>query len=95
MSNVMPLVNPQYEIYHMTVIDGPPLAGGVIYVGLTNPWSTVQLDVNGTNEWDPSEPLLLLSGGEVYVLWNSPVSGGSAPVVTLWPRYDPMISVAG
>lgn len=95
MAAAMPLVNPQYEIYHMTVVGGAPLAGGVIYVGLTNSWSTVQLDINGTNEWDPSEPLLLTSGGEIYVLWNTPATAGNPPVVTLWPRYDVSISVPG
>lgn len=95
MAASMPLVNPQYEIYHMTVVGGAPLAGGVIYVGLTNPWSTVQLDINGTNEWDPSEPLLLTSGQEIYVLWDTPDTDGNPPVVTIWPRYDPTISGAG
>jgi hypothetical protein len=94
MAAAMPLVNPQYEIYHMTVIGGSPLAGGVIYVGLTNPWSTVQLDINGTNEWDPSEPLILTSGQEIYVLWNTPVTGGDPPVVTIFPRYDPAVAGA-
>jgi hypothetical protein len=95
-SSVMPLVNPVYEIYHMVVTGGPTLAAGRIYApGLTFPYSTVQLDANGNNEWDASQPLILKSGGEVYFLWASPVSGGSPPVVTLWPRYDRSTAVAG
>lgn len=96
LSNLMPSVNPVYEIYHMAVTGGPPFAGGQIYApGLTFPFSTVQLDSNGNNEWDPSQPLILRSGGELYFLWNAPVSGGSPPLVTLWPRYDRSVSVAG
>ena len=95
-SGDMPTVNPSFEVYHMTVTGGPPLASGIIYApGLRFPYSTVQLDSSGNNEWDPSQPLLLKSGGEVYFLWASPVSGGSPPVVTLWPRYDTAIAKAG
>ena len=93
LSSLMPTVNPQYEIYHMTVISGPVLGAATIYApGLTFPYKTVQLDQPERNEWDPEQPLDLNSGGEIYVLWSSPVSGGSPPVVTLWPRYDALIS---
>lgn len=92
-SNLMPSVNPVFEIYHMAVTGGPALAAAIIYApGLTFPYSTVQLDVNGHNEWDPQQPLLLKSGGELYFLWSSPVSGGSPPQVTIWPRYDRAIA---
>ena len=92
-SDKMPTINPQYEIHHMTVISGPVLGAATIYTpGLTFPYSTVQLDLNGSNEWDPEQPLVVKSGGEIYFLWSSPVLGGSPPVVTLWPRYDVLIA---
>lgn len=87
----MPTVNPQYQVYHMTVTGGPAFAGGRIYRG-QQAWSTVQLDINGTNEWDPSQPLPMKSGQEIYVYWNAPVSGGSPPTVTIWSQYDPAIA---
>jgi hypothetical protein len=91
LSSTLPTVNPQYQIYHMTVTGGTPFAGGRIFRG-QQAWSTVQLDINGTNEWDPSQPLPMKSGQEVYVYWNTPVSGGNPPTVTIWSQYDPAIA---
>lgn len=84
-SDLMPRIN-VYEIYHMIVTGGPPLAVASI-VALGKQWSTVVLDFYGQNEWDPATPLLLHAGSEMYFLWNIP-AGGQAPVVTIWPRLD-------
>ena len=92
LSSIMPTINPQYEVYHMTVTGGLAFAGGQIYRG-QQLWSTVQLDINGTNEWDPSQPLPMKSGQELYVYWNTPVTDTNAPVVTVWCRYD--MAIAG
>lgn len=91
LSSLMPPVNPQYEIYHMSVTGGLAFAGATIYRGQSL-WSTVQLDINGTNEWDPSQPLPMKSGQEIYVYWNTATSGGSPPTVTIWCRYDMLIA---
>lgn len=89
-SAVLPRVNPVYEVHHMTVTGGQPLIAGRITAAGQN-WSTVQLDINGQNEWDPSQPLLLTSGQELYVYWAA-VATANPPIVTVWARYDPALS---
>lgn len=85
-SDKMPRV-PVYEIYHMVVTGGPALATANI-VALGRQWSYVTLDLNGGNEWDPAQPLVLNSGNELYFLWALAQSVTPPPVVTIWPRYD-------
>lgn len=84
-SQQLPSVN-VFEIYHMVVTGGPPLATATITIA-GRQWSYVQLDVNGGNEWDPSEPALMVRDQELYFLWAI-AAGGTAPMVTVWPRYD-------
>lgn len=81
----LPSVN-VFEIYHMVVTGGPPLAtANIIIAG--RQWSYVQLDVNGGNEWDPSEPALMITDQELYFFWAI-AAAGTKPMVTVWPRYD-------
>ena len=82
----LPNVN-VWELYHMTVTGGPPLATARILLG-NRTWSYVQLDVNGGNEWDPSQPAEVRGSQELFFLWAVTVAGNPAPVVTIWPRYD-------
>lgn len=87
-ADVLPKVN-VYEIYHMVVTSGPPLAVARIVV-IGKFWSFVTLDINGGNEWDPSQPLIMHAGSDMYFLWNIPVASSSPPpLVTAWPRFDP------
>jgi hypothetical protein len=80
----LPNVN-VYEIYHMVVLGGPPLANASIVVG-GKAWSFVELSINGGNEWDPAEPLYMRQDFELYFYWTTAVA--PAPTVTIWPRFD-------
>lgn len=83
---VLPRVS-QFEIYHMTVSGAVVLSSAQILIR-NSLFSTVTVDLSGTNEWDPSEPAIVNYGDEVVFLWNIAVSGNAAPSATLWLRYD-------
>lgn len=76
-----------YEVFHAVVTGTSGLVRANIMIG-TRLWGFVQ-PFNGS-EWDPSQPLPLQDGQEVYFLWNIPI-GGTAPVTVLWLRYDPSL----
>ena len=80
----------QYELYHMVVTDVPAGANGAVYIGARQWGFTFP---NSGSEWDPSQPMLLTPGQEIYILWNiaSPSPTGLYPVVTGWFRYDPSL----
>ena len=42
----------------------------------------------GGTEWDPSQPIQLRQGDEIYFLWDLASSSTPVPVVTLFARYD-------
>jgi hypothetical protein len=77
----------QMEIYHMTVSGALVLASAQILIR-NSLFSTVTVGLSGNNEWDPSEPAIINYGDQVDFLWNTPVSGNTAPSATLWLRYD-------
>lgn len=83
---VLPRIS-QFEIYHMTVSGAVVLSSAQIRLR-NSLFSTVTVDLSGTNEWDPSEPAIVNYGDEVLFLWNIAVSGNAAPSATLWLRYD-------
>lgn len=78
-----------YEVYHAVVTLVPAGAQATITIGnklwgFTNPL--------GGSEWDPSQPMLVQDGQEIYFLWTqSATAPPSLPVVTLWLRYDPAL----
>jgi hypothetical protein len=78
-----------YEIYHAVVTNVPPGASAVVNVGSSQYSFTYPF---GGSEWDPSQPLLLGVGQEVYFLWNLANTVTQLPVVTLWERYDPTLT---
>ena len=82
---LLPDVN-TYEIYRMTVKNVTALGSAQIILR-NQQFSTVQADLSGRNEWDPSQPQPLNAGDEIYYFWNYAASG-VAPVVTLWLRFD-------
>lgn len=78
---------PYFEIHHMIVQQVPIGASAQIIIngrswGFTLP--------NGGSEWDPAQPLLLTPGDELDFLWSIAATG-TAPLVTVWLRYDPAI----
>ena len=79
----------QYECYHMVVTNVPSGSEGTLYINASM-WGFT-FPISGT-EWDPSQPMILNSGMELDVLWNtSATSPVSLPIVTAWFRYDPSI----
>jgi hypothetical protein len=80
---------PQFELYHALVTGVPTGANATIYVG-TSQWSFTSPAFSGS-EWDPSEPLLMRPGEELFFFWSTGTGGG--PTVTCWFRYDEGLSV--
>lgn len=92
-SSVLPTVG-VYEVFHIVITSSSAhvLAGAsIILAGKT--WDTVTLDQNGSNSWDPSQPMEVRADQDVFFLWAIPVTSTPAPVVTLWPRYDTQLPV--
>jgi hypothetical protein len=42
----------------------------------------------GVTEWDPSQPIPMRQGDELYFFWQIAASVTPAPLVTCWFRYD-------
>ena len=79
----------QYECYHMVVSNVPAGAQGQVYVNASQWGFTFP---NSGTEWDPAQPMILNSGMELDILWNTSASGPpSLPIVTAWFRYDPAV----
>lgn len=81
---------PWFECYHITLNNAPSGAQATIYIG-TQQFSFVQAFTG--QDWDPSQPMLLQDGSELYFFWNAPASG-TPPRVTVWLRYDPGVLTA-
>jgi hypothetical protein len=76
-----------FECYAVTAVNVPKLVTVDVYVNTRFRSSAV---LYGNAEWDPSQPMLLTPGDEVYFAWQVAASG-TAPEVTMWFRYDPMV----
>jgi len=76
------------EIYHAVVEGNLPGAFATIAIGIRT-FSFTQ-PLSGA-DWDPVNPPLLNPGQTVYFFWNTPHGTGSAPVVTTWWRFDPVV----
>lgn len=74
-----------YECYHIAVTAAPTGKTVTVYIG-SRIWDSVPL--SGNSGWDPAQPMLLTPTDEVFFAWNQAASG-TAPVVTMWLRYDP------
>lgn len=77
-----------YECYHIAIIDVPSGASAAIYIG--NKLWDFTYPIGGS-AWDPSQPMLLQSGQEIYFLWTAAAAVTPQPVVTMWLRYDPTL----
>ena len=75
---------PYFEIYH-AVIHGAAGSSMNWYVEQTLWESTVAAD---DNSWNPTQPLLMRAGQNVYMYWSDPVTDNTPPSVTIWLRYD-------
>lgn len=77
-----------YECFHIVVTSVPAGAQAMIFIGAKQ-WGFT-FPFNGS-EWDPSQPMLLQDGQEVYFFWSVAAATVPLPVVTMWLRYDPSL----
>ena len=89
--NVLGTMPPVFEWYRATVATAVP--GAVftpascgIYVNIRKPVSFTY--PAGGAEWDPSQPILMRSGDELFFFWALAASVAPVPVVTCFFRYD-------
>lgn len=75
---------PYIEVYHV-IIHGA-LGSKMDWFVEQNIWeSTVAAD---DNSWDPTQPLQLRAGQNMYMYWSDPVTDNTPPTATIWLRYD-------
>jgi hypothetical protein len=79
-----------YECYHIAVTGAPVGKTLTVYIG-ARIWDSVPLA--GNSGWDPAQPMLLTPADEVFFVWNQAATG-TAPVVTMWLRWDPAVQPA-
>ena len=78
---------PIFEVYKMVVTSVPAGGNSTIFHN-NNQWSFTY--PNSGSEWDPSQPKQMRPTDELDFRWNIAI-GGTAPVVTVWLRYDPAL----
>lgn len=75
-----------FEVYAAVAEYVPPGATARIYVGV---YARSYAQFGPGGEWDPTQPVLLQPGQELYFYWSTATSlPGRPPKVTLWLRYD-------
>ena len=89
-TNVLGTMPPVFEWYH-AVID---TATGALFTPANCP---VMLNIRkpatvtypaGSTEWDPSQPILMRSGDELFFFWQLASNVTPVPRVTCYFRYD-------
>ncbi len=78
---------PYIEVPRIVITGGLVLAEIQVLVG-AQLFTVSSVGFNGITVWSARNPMVLLPGNEVTILFGIPVSGNTAPQVTLWPRYD-------
>ena len=91
-TNVLGTMPPIYEWCRAMVATATP--GGLftpapagIYLNIRKPVSFTY--PVGGSEWDPSQPVLMRSGDELFFFWQLASSVTPVPVVTCFFRFDP------
>jgi hypothetical protein len=89
--NVLGTMPPMFEWYRAIAATATP--GGTftpapasVYLNLRKPVSFTY--PAGGSEWDPSQPILMRSGDELFFFWQLASSVTPVPVVTCFFRYD-------
>jgi hypothetical protein len=77
-----------YECYHIVITNVPSGASATINIG--NKLWDFTFPVSGA-AWDPSQPMLLQAGQEIYFLWTAASNSTPLPIVVMWLRYDPSL----
>lgn len=82
-SGKMAIKHPYFQMYHLTLKDGPN--GSTCQIWLNN--NFYDITPNGyLNSWDPNQPLEMQPGDNLYFYWSK--ATGTAPTVTAYFRYD-------
>lgn len=89
--NILGTMPPVFEWYRAMVATSVPgqlftPAPAGIYLNIRKPVSFTY-PVGGT-EWDPSQPILMRSGDELFFFWQLASSVTPVPVVTCFFRFD-------
>lgn len=90
-TGVLGTMPPVYEWYRATIATATPgqlftPAPCSIYLNLRKPVSFTY--PAGGTEWDPSQPILMRSGDELFFFWQLASSVTPVPLVTCFFRYD-------
>lgn len=90
-TNILGTMPPVFEWYRAMVATATP--GGTftpascgIYLNIRKPVSATY--PAGITEWDPSQPILMRSGDELFFFWALASSVTPVPVVTCFFRFD-------
>ena len=93
-TNILGTMPAVFEWYRAIIATSTP--GGLftpapasIYLNLRKP-VTFTYPVGGT-EWDPSQPILMRQGDELFFFWQLASGSTPVPVVTCFFRYDTTI----
>lgn len=78
---------PYFELYRIVITGGVVLDSFTVYRG-TQFWDTAVIGFGGITVWSARNPMPLTPGNDVSIYFAIPVSGNTAPSVTLWTRYD-------
>ena len=76
----------QLEVYHISIQNAAALTQVTVNVNNRLFTNTVT-DINGQQDWDPSQPLIINYGDQVDFLFAQAATG-TAPLVFLWSRFD-------
>jgi hypothetical protein len=76
----------QVEAYHISISGAAVLVA--VTVNLNNRlFTNTTTNLNGGQDWDPSQPLIVNYGDQVDFLFTQTATG-TGPLVTMWLRYD-------
>jgi len=75
-------ISVEFEVYHIAV-SGPPSSNFQVWIDSTFYDYAVRGDINS---WDPSQPMIISPGHNLYFHWN--VGTGAAPKVTVFCRTE-------
>lgn len=79
---------PVYEVYSIVVTQVPQGATLTAFVGSRQRSAAL---LAGSAEDDMAQPILMTPTDELFLCWNVAASG-TAPVATVWLRYDPALA---
>jgi hypothetical protein len=88
-SDMINVSQQRFELFHM-FIEAPSLgdeeqARATVLLN-TGKWDATL--IGQLNSWDPSQPMPLIPGDEIFVMFAVPISSTPPPQATCWFRYQ-------